>query len=137
MRTCPDCGVDPGQRHKPGCDIERCPSCGQQAIGCDCIYKLCGFDVSTLEAAHPDIYVNGPTDEMYTRWETTWGSKAIAWSGEWPGVSECQEYGLYARMGDNGWEPCSPTDEGASEDLNSLYTKCVWDAEAQKMVMRS
>jgi hypothetical protein len=33
---CHDCGVQPGAYHHPGCDMEKCPKCGGQAIGCDC-----------------------------------------------------------------------------------------------------
>ncbi len=35
-RPCPDCKVQQGQFHVPSCDLEECPSCGGQAIGCDC-----------------------------------------------------------------------------------------------------
>jgi hypothetical protein len=36
MHPCGDCGVDKGEFHVPGCDVEQCPVCAGQAIGCDC-----------------------------------------------------------------------------------------------------
>lgn len=34
---CHDCGCLPGKFHHPGCDMEICPCCKQQAIGCGCL----------------------------------------------------------------------------------------------------
>jgi hypothetical protein len=106
-RPCGDCGASPGERHHDGCDIERCPMCGGQAISCGC-----DWDDATCERRMP-------------------------WTGEWPGVAECREYDLWCIRNPNGpgHVPCHASTPGASEDLNRLVLEGTWDRERQRWVM--
>jgi len=36
-QICHDCKTPRGGFHHPGCDMERCPKCGGQLIGCGCL----------------------------------------------------------------------------------------------------
>jgi hypothetical protein len=37
-RRCGDCNALPGRVHHHGCDVEQCPACGGQCLGCDCVW---------------------------------------------------------------------------------------------------
>jgi hypothetical protein len=109
--TCPDCGVEPGDLHLLGCDVERCPECGGQLISCGCFAE--SFD----EDAIPN---------------------RMEWDGEWPGLADCREYGLWCKRNPHGpgWTPCSQDDPEASEDLNRLMTECQWNKEKRKWLRK-
>ncbi len=129
-RTCGDCGASPGEAHVPGCDVEICILCGRQAIGCPCVYELSGIVYDSMEATHPDIYSNGPTEEMDVVYEKAVQEAGgpVLWSGEWPGKAECRELGLLEFPSLPGkWVPCDGAHPGASEDLNRLHMVTVWD----------
>jgi hypothetical protein len=79
--------------------VERCPACGHQLIGCDCPVGL----VAALGR--------------------------MPWTGEWPGIAECREYGWYCRMTARGWVRCSQDAPGATEDVNRLAEEGVWNRQ--------
>lgn len=106
-KTCPDCGVKPGELHILGCDVEQCPDCGGQLLFDDC---------------------GGETGPVHPR---------LPWTGEWPGKAECREFGWYAKRARGpGYVSCAPDDRGAVEDLTRLAGEGVWDAEAGRFRRR-
>lgn len=136
-RECGDCGAAPGQAHKPGCDVERCALCGGQRISCGCVYEVCGIGCDTLETTHPEVYEDGPTDEMIACYDVVvrLAGGPLVWTGEWPGVAECRELGWYAVLiPGRGWVRCEKGTPGASEDLNRLVTEGRWDRTARCFV---
>jgi len=50
-RRCHDCKVKAEGYHHPGCDMERCPKCGGQLIGCGCLDEE---DMADFWEEHPD-----------------------------------------------------------------------------------
>ena len=64
LAICHDCGVMEGEIHHYGCDMERCPFCDRQLLGCGCIYYKLNLDCSP----GTKLYKEGPTPEQEKKW---------------------------------------------------------------------
>lgn len=134
---CPDCGVGIGEVHTPGCDVERCPLCGHQMIACGCSYKYFGIDPNTMEEEQPDIWMHGLPEDLAEQYEEYIAPMLLPWEGYWPGVIECREYGFWSKWVEGqGWVQCDADDPDASESLNTLASRCIWDQKSKKYVLR-
>lgn len=100
----------------------------------------------------PDIYKNGPTDEMYARLDAEiekYGGP-LPWTGEYPGRDACREFGLWCYWGNpqtrealptpftpgGQWLECKAEHPSATEDLNRLLQVAHWDKRLRKWVRR-
>ena len=105
--------------------VTRCPDCGTMRGA----FHVEGCDLETCPHCGRQAFVCEGFDADDPR--------RIPWSGEYPGVAECREFGWYARPAtDHRYIPCAPTDPGATEDLNRLLKTCSWDLETQRWRQR-
>lgn len=70
---CHDCGVQEGELHQFGCDMEVCPFCGRQLISRGCVYRELHLEDSSrwsTETAHlpPSVYQEGLSQEQERLW---------------------------------------------------------------------
>ncbi|WP_153952870.1 hypothetical protein [Halosegnis longus] len=56
---CPDCRATQGEYHDWGCDIEQCPICQKQLLGCEH-----GEQVNSILEARRDESMDRPSDEI-------------------------------------------------------------------------
>ena len=70
--------------------------------------------------------------------ECAFTAPPLPWTGEWPGLMECREFGWYTKMAPGeGRIPCSKDDPNACEDINKLYRDAVWSKEQGRFVLPS
>lgn len=138
---CHDCNAKPGEFHQPGCDVERCPFCGGQLISCGCCYRQFypsyGRAFDEFNGLPAKVYYEGLQEAQATEWDRVLKTKGLLpWTGIWPGVEECREFGWYSRWVEgSGWVRCDKDHPGAGADLNRLHSEARWDAEARRFVL--
>jgi len=132
---CHDCGATFGEVHEGGCDVDICPFCGVQMLQDECKYLYFGIEPDTMEQRFPWIYANGLTDEMADLYEQHLEPHLLKWDGVFPGIRECREYGFWCKW-ENGWRPCAESDPAATEDLNTLAERTVWDEVQKRRVLK-
>lgn len=131
-RSCHDCGVLPGEAHPNGCDVARCLWDGGQQIQCSgsLASQVCRI---LREHGHDDL-AEDVADYLDLEDDDHDCGEDI-WTGTWPGVLECREYGFWCTDPRHPpMRPCPPDTPGASEDLNRLFRECHWDRQQQKWV---
>lgn len=103
-KPCYDCGVQPGELHKRGCDIEQCPDCGNQFISCDCEGHI----------TMPRLPWEGDFPGTLACREFGWYAKKLP--------------------GEKGWQQCDGSDPQAREDLNRLADEAIWSKEQGRYI---
>lgn len=125
FKRCSDCAAEPGEVHDVGCDVARCLTYGTQRIQCQPGARM----------VVRGILPNGGVDVDWE--EDGHDCGRDVWSGRWPGVAECEEFGWFAVFVPNGnpsWRPVPAGISGAVPDLNRLAVEATWDAEQRRWV---
>jgi len=99
-----------------------CPDCGA-GIG-EIHYNYC--DVERCAECGGQYISCGCPENIHPR---------LPWTGHWPGIFECQEFGWYCKfVRGKGWVSCSEEDTEATEDLNKLSFEAVWSVEKGRFI---
>jgi len=101
-KSCPSCQCAVGEAHSPGCDRERCASCGGQRISCGCSTETAGIPWAGEAHGKADCRRLG----FYSK----------------PKSSNPRD----------GWVTCDKNDPEAREDLNRLFSHCKWNKKTQR-----
>lgn len=86
---CHDCGVEEGEVHWYGCEVEVCPFCGEQLIGCDCKYRALGLYsrkkyTKETQYIQPEAFNHGLTEVQDEQWRSILEEKGLIPFIEYP-----------------------------------------------------
>lgn len=110
MNKCHDCGAKEGELHHPGCDMERCPACGGQAISCGCSNKKFyskGYRIPYLRIPNLCRLCGKQWPEFFSVSDCEWETYVIP---ELQGEILCKEcYERLKALFPDGWMNCVKT----------------------------
>ena len=124
MRDC-SCGARPGEVHRDTCGVARCMWTGQQLIQCD--GSFADIARQLRKDGHDDM---AERLAYHLSFSEDHDCGHDVWTGLWPGVAECEEYGFWC-VGPP-WQPCAKDTLGATHDLNRLVRECKWNRETKR-----
>lgn len=129
LKPCHDCAAAVGQPHTDGCDTARCLWTGGQRLQCE---MGTGIILDPDPDSEAVLLTTGPRPDHDCGHEV--------WTGVWPGVAECQEFGWYCYFVPKaGWVRCEKDDPhpDVTEDLNRLYmSETEWSRDQGRWVLR-
>lgn len=126
VHACNDCGAEVGEEHDDGCDVARCLAFGSQRI-------QCGPGSRLVPVGH---LLGGGVEVIHVF--DGHGCGRDVWTGQWPGVAECVEFGWWAVFvphGNPSWRRVPAGTAGAHPDLNRLAVEAMWDAGRGRWVL--
>ena len=136
------CGALEGQFHEPGCDMELCPFCRGQLLGCSCVYDKLGLidrsrygpDTAYLP---PFEYHNGLSQAQSIRWDQILRAAGLVPFIQWPVLcSMCG--GLWPeffRVPDDEWRATIPAQYHRAVICRPCYETIQRDVQAQRPVI--
>lgn len=113
--NCNDCSAAIGEEHIIGCDIERCPRCGMQLIGCVCFTKY-------TESGEAEWDIIGLNREGREKWS------GISFERE---MKYCEKWNYWVKWHNNSWQKTTRDDPDAVHDINTAHIKIHIDGEEE------
>lgn len=106
VHHCGECNCFEGENHFLGCEMERCPRCGDQLISCDCGYRLSEYEEE--EAFDEQIEREGLRRFPYIYWPSLCGRCGAEWPKLYRTKANEAEWDSYIEPDMRGTGLCEP-----------------------------